>query len=374
MKLLIVVNVDWFFLSHRLPIALGALNAGYEVHIATTLTQGPERLEAYGFIVHPLTLDRSAAGPVGLVRLTLDLARLIWSLQPVVLHLVTIKPVLLGGLAARLVPVERVIYAVSGLGHVFVVEGGLGRLRRTLVGALYRFVLGAQNSVVIFQNPDDRKAIESVANLSPERVVLIPGSGVDLDQYVARPVELGIPVVLMAARLLTTKGVREYVAAAQQLRRSGVQVRFWLVGEPDLENPASVQPDEIAEWVQQGDVDVLGYRTDIADLMAKALLVVLPSYYREGLPKVLIEAAACGRAVITTDLPGCRDAIEDGVTGVLVPPRDAGALATAINALLGDRAKCESMGKAGRERAERLFDVRTVVKEHLKIYAAKELG
>lgn len=371
MKLLIVVNVDWFFLSHRLPIALGALNAGYEVHIATTLTQGPEQLEAYGFVVHPLTLNRSAAGPIGLAKLTSDLIRLIWRVHPDVLHLVTIKPVLLGGLAARLTPVERVIFAVSGLGHVFVAEGMLGRLRRTLVGALYRFVLGAQNSVVIFQNPDDRKAIESVAQLSPERVVLIPGSGVDLEQYVARPVEPGIPVVLMAARLLTTKGVREYVAAAQQLRRAGVQVRFWLAGEPDLANPASIQPDELAEWLRQGDVEVLGPRTDMANLMAQSLLVVLPSY-REGLPKVLIEAAACGRAVITTDVPGCRDAIENGVTGVLVPPRDAEALATAIGDLLLDRAKCEAMGRAGRERAQKVFDVRTVVEEHLRIYAAKE--
>jgi glycosyltransferase involved in cell wall biosynthesis len=373
MKLLIVVNVDWFFLSHRLPIALAALAGGYEVHVATTLTQEPGKLESYGFVVHPLTLNRSAAGPTELVKVVSDLVRIIRRVRPDLLHLVTIKPVLLGGLAARLAPVNKIVFAVSGLGHVFVAEGGLGRLRRMLVRALYRFVLGAQNSTVIFQNPDDRKVIESIAQLSPERVVLIPGSGVDLEQYAARPVEHGVPVVLMAARLLTTKGVREYVAAARQLRGAGVQVRFWLVGEPDLANPASIQPDELAEWVRQGDVEVLGHRTDIADLMAKSLLVVLPSY-REGLPKVLIEAAACGRAVITTDVPGCRDAIENGVTGVLVPPRDAEALATAIGDLLLDRAKCEAMGRAGRERAQKLFDVRTVVEEHLRIYAAKGAG
>ena len=371
MKLLIVVNIDWFFLSHRLPIALGALSAGYEVHIATTLTKGPERLEAYGFIVHPLTVDRSSAGLMGLAKLTSDLARLIRFIRPDVLHLVTIKPVLLGGLAARLAPVKRIVFAVSGLGHVFVAKGVLGRLRRRLVGALYRFVLGAPNSTVIFQNPDDLKWIESVARLSLERTVLIPGSGVDLNQYAVRPVAPGTPVVLMAARLLITKGVREYVAAARQLRQTGVQARFWLVGEPDLANPASIQLDELAAWAQQGDVEVLGHRTDIADLMAEALIVVLPSY-REGLPKVLIEAAACGRAVVTTDVPGCRDAIANGVTGILVPPQDAGALAAAIDRLLVDRATCESMGRAGRERAQQVFDVRTVVEKHLRIYAARE--
>lgn len=372
MKLLIVVNVDWFFLSHRLPVALGALQAGHDVHVATTLTQGREKLENYGFTVHPIEVDRSDAGPIGLLALLWSLSRLYWLIRPDVVHLVTIKPVLLGGLAARFAPVGGVVYAISGLGHVFVASGLLGQIRRAVARGWYRFVLGARNMRIIFQNPDDRQTIESWARLRPEQAVMIPGSGVDLMQYPALPLpEQAIPVVLMAARLLTTKGVREFVGAAQQLRKEGVAVQFWLVGDPDPDNPASVSPDELVAWGQNGDVKVLGHRNDMATLMAQAHMVVLPSY-REGLPKVLIEAAACGRAVITTDVPGCRDAIVNGETGLLVAAKDAAALSDAIRELLNDPEVCAIMGAAGRKRAEQVFDVRAVVETHLAIYEALE--
>lgn len=369
MKLLIVVNVDWFFLSHRLPVALGAMAAGHQVHVATTITQGREQLEMHGFVVHPLQIDRSGVGPFGLLKLVFSLWRLCWRVRPDVLHLITIKPVLLGGLAARFAPVGGVLYAVSGLGHVFVAQGMLGRVRRALVGMWYRFVLGARNMCIIFQNPDDRNAIESIVRLLPDQVVMIPGSGVDLTQYRALPLPTGgEPVVLMAARLLATKGVREFVTSARQLRNAGVRAHFWLVGDPDPANPASISRDELAAWAQQGDVQVLGHRSDMADVMAQAHMVVLPSYYGEGLPKVLIEAAACGRAVVTTDMPGCRDAIENEVTGLLVPARDTAALAAAIRFLLDDPEACAAMGAAGRKRAEQVFDVCAVVQTHLDIY------
>lgn len=371
MRLLIVVNVDWFFLSHRLPIALGALQAGHEVHIATTLTQGREELEAHGFVVHALQIDRSDAGLVGLLKLLFSLWNLFRNVRPAVLHLVTIKPVLLGGLAARLAFVGGVVYAVSGLGHVFVAQGVLGRARRALVSAGYRIALGAANKRIIFQNPDDRRAIDSIARVRPEQVVMVPGSGVDLWQYQAQPLPTDkVPVVLMAARLLATKGVREFVATARYLRERGVQADFWLVGDPDPANPASIPPGELRAWTEQGDVRVLGHRRDMPALFAQANMVVLPSY-REGLPKVLIEAAACGRAVVTTDVPGCRDAIESEVTGLLVPAKDPNALAQAIRRLLDDPAACAAMGAAGRRRAEQVFDVRAVVHTHLAIY--KEL-
>lgn len=375
MKLLIVVNVDWFFLSHRLPVALGALQAGHEVHVATTITKGREQLEAHGFVVHSLQIDRSAVGPLGLFKLVFSLWRLFWRVRPDVLHLVTIKPVLLGGLAARFAPVGGVLYAVSGLGHVFVAQGVLGSMRRALVSAWYRFALGARNMRIIFQNPDDRALLESITSLMPEQEVMIPGSGVDLTEYSAVSLPTSdAPVVLMAARLLATKGVREFVAAARQLRNAGVQAQFWLVGDLDPSNPACILPDELAAWAQQGDVQVLGHRNDIPDVMSQAHVVVLPSYYGEGLPKILIEAAACGRAVVTTDMPGCRDAIENKVTGLLVPARDVAALVAAIRRLVEDPVTCAAMGAAGRKRAEQLFDVRRVVQTHLRIYEELEAG
>jgi glycosyltransferase involved in cell wall biosynthesis len=319
--------------------------------------------------VHPLTIDRSAASPFGVLALFVQLLLLFWKLRPSVVHLITIKPVLLGGLATRLSPVKGVVFAISGLGHVFVAGGVKAALRRKLVQWLYRAALAVRNKRVIFQNPVDEIELKSILSLSSHQVVRIPGSGVDLAAYPVQAEQSGVPVVLMAARLLKTKGVMEFAAAANLLRARCIAVRFQLAGDLDPHNPSSLMVQELQALRGEGLIEILGHQTDVSNLMAKANLVVLPSYYREGLPKVLIEAAACGRAVITTDVPGCRDAIEPNVTGLLVPARDAVALADAIERLVTDPSMRMAMGKAGRQRAEQLFDIRSVISKHLEIYA-----
>jgi glycosyltransferase involved in cell wall biosynthesis len=235
------------------------------------------------------------------------------------------------------------------------------------VGALYRLALGHRNLKVIFQNPDDRAGLSKLAHLPDSKVEMIRGSGVDLTQYGHTPLPLGVPVVLLAARLLADKGVREFVEAARLLKQQGVSARFCLVGSVDPANPASLADAELRQWANEGVVELWGQRSDMPEVLRAAHLVVLPSY-REGLPKVLLEAAACGRAVVTTDVPGCSDAIDPSVTGVLVPVRNAAALADAMEGLINDPLRCQAMGNAGRELAERAFDVRQVVAAHLRIY------
>ena len=367
-KLLFVVNVDWFFESHRLPIALAAVAGGIEVHLATTFTRDAAHFRELGLHVHPLTIDRSAASPFGVLALFVRLLLLFWKLRPSVVHLITIKPVLLGGLATRLSPVKGVVFAISGLGHVFVAGGVKAALRRKLVQWLYRAALAVRNKRVIFQNPVDEIELKSILSLSSHQVVRIPGSGVDLAAYPVQAEQSGVPVVLMAARLLKTKGVIEFAEAAKLLRARCIAVRLQLAGNLDPHNPSSLTVQELQALRGEGLIEILGHQTEVSNLMAKANLVVLPSY-REGLPKVLIEAAACGRAVITTDVPGCRDAIEPNVTGLLVPARDAVALADAIERLVTDPSMRMAMGKAGRQRAEQLFDIRSVISKHLEIYA-----
>ena len=362
--LMFVVNVDWFFLSHRLPIALHAQRQGYQVHIATGLTDKLDELQRHGLVVHPLTLDRSSAGLGNAWRTMAQLWKVFRAVRPDVVHLVTIKPVLLGGLVARLVGVPAVVAAVSGLGFVFVAHGATAVVRRWLVGGLYRMALGHHNLKVIFQNPDDRA---SLAHLSSSKVEMIRGSGVDLTQYNHTPLPSCLPVVLLAARLLADKGVREFVQAARLLKQQGVSARFCLVGSVDPANPASLADAELTQWENDRVVELWGQRLDMLAVLSSAHLVVLPSY-REGLPKVLLEAAACGRAVVTTDVPGCRDAIDPGVTGVLVPARNATAVAEAIKDLINNPARCQAMGNAGRALAESAFDVRQVVAAHLRIY------
>lgn len=367
MILLFVVNIPEFFLSHRLPLAINARDAGFKVHVATGPGPTADRIAELGFIHHELPLSRSGRNPLLELQTLWALYRLMRFVRPDLVHLVTIKPVLYGGLAARFSGVRSVVAAISGLGTVFISRGVHNSWFRRLVESIYKLALGHSNIRVVFQNPHDRSVLVSAGAVREEQTVLIKGSGVELSDYPFVPEPDGLPVVTFASRLLTDKGVREFVAAARVLKARGIRARFVLVGAPDPDNLSSVSDGEVAQWIQEGDVEVLGFRADIASLFASSNMVVLPSY-REGLPKVLIEAAACGRAVVTTDVPGCRDAIEPGATGVLVPVRDAMALAEAIQRLLDEPDLRRQLGLAGRNLAEREFSINKVVDAHLALY------
>lgn len=368
-RLLFIVNVDWFFLSHRLPIALEAMRQGYEVHIAAAITDRQTEMQSYGLHVHALGITRSKAGLGEALMVVMQIWRIYKTVMPDIVHLVTIKPVLMGGVLARLAGVPAVVAAVSGLGFVFLEKGFVAAARRKLVEFLYKASFGHRNLKAIFQNTQDKATLVRLANLPESKTELIRGSGVDISQFAASPLPNGTPVVMLAARLLADKGVREFVQAARLLKTAGNSARFCLVGTADLDNPTSLTQTELDTYQQEGIIELWGHHTDMAATLSAAHIVVLPSY-REGLPKVLIEAAACGRAVVTTDVPGCRDAIEPGVTGVLVPARNALALSQAIGALLNDPQRSHAMGQAGRVLAEQAFDIKQVVAQHLRIYTS----
>jgi glycosyltransferase involved in cell wall biosynthesis len=369
-RLLMVVNSASSLLSHRLELALAARECGYEVHVASPPGVGVDILLSNGLIYHPIPLSRSGMNLVTEFKSLLALVFLFLRIKPNIVHLVTIKPVLYGGIAARLAGVPGVVAAISGLGFVFMKTGSKATMLCRLVVWLYSIAFGKKNLKVIFQNSDDWKTIVRATGLKPSKVIMIPGSGVNLSRFSVKSLPSSTPVVVMVSRLLRDKGVIEFVEAANLLKMRGVQASFLLVGDPDPGNPTSIEAVDLVRWRTAGVVDVLGQRDDIADVFAQSHLVVLPSY-REGLPKVLLEAAACGRAVVTTDVPGCRDAIDPGVTGILVPVRNAFALADAIQDLINDPVRCKTMGEAGRIMAEKVFDVRQVVASHLHIY--KEL-
>lgn len=368
-RLLFVVNNPDFLVSHRLPVVQAALDEGYEVHVAAA-GACPASLQLPGLQFHSVPLSRSGMNPIREVLTLLSLHALIKRIQPGLVHLITTKPVLYGGLSARMAGVPAVVVAISGLGVLFSGTGWRSLLVRPLVRWWYRRVFFHPNLRAILQNPQDRDTLIRQCGLSGERVTMIPGSGVDLDVFtpVAEKPQSGRPVVLMTSRLLIDKGVRVYVEAARSLRAGGVEADFWLAGSPDPGNPESISNRELGGWKAEGAVHCLGHRTDIPQLLAKADLYVLPSWYGEGLPRALIEAAAAGCAVVTTDHPGCRDAIVPGETGVLVPVRSATALAEAMAGLLADPEQRHSMGRAGRQRAEQLFSIHEVVKQHLEIY------
>jgi glycosyltransferase involved in cell wall biosynthesis len=368
MKLLFVVNVDWFFLSHRLPIALEAKRKGFEVHIATGITSKLGDLQSEGFIVHPLDIDRSSAGLFSSLNLVWQIYQVFRRVRPDLVHLVTIKPILFGGLAARLARVPALVAAISGLGFVFIADGTKAKIRRWLVGLIYGQALKHKRLKIIFQNTSDQEILRELIKFSSGDSIIIRGSGIDLEQFTMKAEPSEGFVVAMACRLLREKGVYEFVDAARLLSKRGLNARFWLIGDIDPCNPSSVTKEQLSCWKLEGFVDCLGQRSDIANLYALSNLVVLPSYYGEGLPKTLIEAAACGRAIVTTDMPGCRDAIEPNVTGLIIPPCNAGALADAIETLQHNSSLRKGMGEEGRKFAEREFDIKGVVDSHLRIY------
>lgn len=366
-KILFVVNAPEFFLSHRLPIAEAARHQGYSVHVATGAGIAVQKIEDLGFTHHAIALARRGQNPLNELATLFGFFRLNQKVKPDIVHLITIKPVLYGGIAARLSGVPAVVAAVSGLGTVFLGKGGLAGARRKLVSLLYRLAFKQRRLAVIFQNPDDRDTLLAMGALTAQQARMIRGSGVALADYPVLPQPTGIPVVVMAARLLKDKGVFEFADAARLLKARGIAVVMRLIGDPDPGNPSSVSEGDLEQWRSEALVELPGFMNDIAVQYAAANIVCLPSY-REGLPKGLIEAAACGRAVITTDVPGCRDAITPGITGVLVQVKNATDLADAIQNLIESPDQLLRMGEAGRELAEDAFTIERVVDQHMRIY------
>ena len=363
-KILFVVNVDWFFISHRLPLAIEALKRGYEVHIACGITDKQKYLENLGLKVYPLNISRSGTGIKGEIKAFSEISKVLKQVKADIVHFVTIKPVLYGGIASRFLNIGKKVFSISGLGFIFIKQGLKASLVRFFIKTMYRFALSGKNSYVIVQNPDDKALVSSISNVS---ITLIRGSGVDLSQYEYLKEDNEDIKVSMACRLLKDKGVLEYIEAVKILKQKMPNVEFELYGDIDIHNPASLTNGDIEQIKKDGFVAVHGFSNDISRLFSKANIIVLPSY-REGLPKVLIEAAACGRAVVTTDVPGCRDAIEPDVTGFLCKVRDAGSLAEKIEKLILDKDLRNSMGKAGRELAQKEFDINKVIQKHFEIY------
>lgn len=369
-RVLYVVNVSWFFLSHRLRLAVAARDAGYEVHVATRVTTSAdaERIRAAGLLLHDAPIGRADTGPVYDLRSFCYLLGLFRHLRPDLVHLVTMKPVVYGGIAARLTRVPGVIVAIAGLGTGFAAGGGRRAVRRAVLGTLLRLAIRRKGSRVIFQNREDLGHLVDRGIVAASAATLIPGSGVDPDEF--RCIDPPPPPlrVVLPARMLRDKGILVFVAAARQLATAFPGARFLLAGDVDPANPASLTRAELESIARDGTVEWLGQVADMPALLASCHVVCLPTWYGEGVPKALIEGAAAGRPLVTTDIPGCRDICADGVNGYLVPPRDPTALATALRRLLEDDALRESMGRAGRERALCRFGIDAVLEATLALY------
>ena len=363
-----VVSEDWYFWSHRLAVAGAARDAGCRVAVVTRVNAHAERIRGEGFALFPLDLVRGRMAPLADLGYVIALIGIYRRQRPALVHHVAMKPVLLGTLAALLAGVPNLVNALAGLGFVFASTDGRTRWLRALVRCGFRLLLNRGRQRVIVQNAEDLAELRRLVR--SDRLVLVPGSGVDTVRWQPLPEPPGGgPVVFaMVSRLLREKGVEDFVTAARALHEEGVCLRALLVGRPDPDNPNTCTEAELHAWSAAGDVEWLGHCEDIAAVWRMAHVCVLPSYYREGVPKTLLEAQACARAVITTDMPGCRDVVSDGDNGVLVPPRSPQALAAAMRRLAADAALRQRMGAQGRKRVEAVFAESRVVAATTSIY------
>ncbi len=366
MKVVLFANTDWYLYNFRCDLARKLRERGDEVLFLSPAGEYAPRLQAMGFRWMPAALDRRGSNPLTELGTIFQLVRLYRREKPDLVHHFTVKCVLYGSLAARLAGIRAVVNSITGLGYLFQPGGWRKKILQAFIRLWYRRVL--HGTQVIFENDDDRQVFLRNGFIQPAQGCLIPGVGVDLQRFAPVALPAGEPVVLLASRLLWDKGIREYVEAARSLRAGGVRARFALAGRTDPGNPASIPPAQIEAWRGEGVIEWWGWIEDMASALAKASIVCLPSYYREGLPTVLMEAAAAGRPVVTTDWPGCRDAVENGSSGLLVKARDAASLASALGALIGDASLCQKMGACGRSLAEERFSSVRILGEILSVY------
>jgi glycosyltransferase involved in cell wall biosynthesis len=369
MSILYLVTEDWYFCLHRLPIARAARDAGFRVLVATRVEAHGALIEKEGFRLIPMDWNR---GSLSVLDALSELRRIFATYRgwkPDLVHHVALKPSLLGSVAATLAGVAPVVNNLAGLGQAFSSAGLPAALVRSFLVSAFKVMFSRKGVCTLVENADDLGFLTAKVGLSADSVVLIRGIGVDETRFSSqREVSHDVPVVTMVSRLLWPKGVRELVDAGTTLRERGIRVRIRLVGMPDPTSRVSVPEAQLRKWDAEGAVEWLGHRDDIPEIWRDSTIGVLPSYYREGIPRSLLEAAACGRAIVTTDMPGCREIVLHGENGLLVPPRDALALADAIAALINDPAGRRRMGQAGRARVEREFSEKQVVEQTLALY------
>jgi len=366
-RLLFVVAEDWVFWLHRLDLARAARNEGFDVLVATRVQDHGKQIEDEGFRLLPTRFRRGGRHPCQELGTVRELIRHYRHTRPDIVHHVALKPVLYGSLAARLTSVPAVVNTFVGLGSVFITNSWKGRVLRSIVVIGLWWVRTLPHARTIFQNGEDRDQLVAAGIVERAQTVLIRGSGVDISKFIPLPEIPGVPAVVLASRMLGDKGVGEFVEAARLLKERGIHAKCVLVGMVDKENPSHIPESQLLAWQKAGVVEWWGHKEDMVGVFAAAHVVVLPSY-REGLPRVLLEAAACARPLVATDVPGCREIVRNGENGFLVPPKDSQALFRAIATLVQDPAMRVRMGCRGREIVVSEFSAERVARETLAVY------
>ena len=370
-KLTFLITQDWYYISHRQSLALAAKSQGYDVSLVTQVGKYEKQIQDSGIKLIPIAFYRSVKNIFQEIITIKEIYQAYKNNQPHIIHQVSLKPCFYGALAIYLGATKNtqplILNAFTGLGFVFTANTLYAKLIRLFIIPLFRLLFRQKNMQVVFQNTADQQTFLHHRMVTADQCHLIPGSGVEIDQYEVTPESEGKITVILVARMLIEKGVYEFVEAARKLKQANIQANFILVGDTDEENPSGIPREQLRSWQEEGVIEWWGRQNDMPSIYPKAHIVVLPSY-REGFPKVVLEAAAASRAVITTDVPGCRDAILDQKTGILVPVKSVTELAAAMRELIEDSGKRIAMGKAGRDLVEERFSTQIINSQFLNIY------
>jgi glycosyltransferase involved in cell wall biosynthesis len=364
-RLLYVVSEDWYFLAHRLPMARAARDAGYEVHVATRVVDGASAIKAEGFKLHPIPFRRGRVALFSALNTVCTLRRLHHDITPTIAHHVALQVIILGSLASlgRLTPV---VNAFTGFGFIFTSETMKAWLLRPVIVRLLRLVCMRKKAVSLVENPDDRDALLSLG-ITSDHISIIPGSGVDIGRFQPMVEPAGTPTVAFVGRLLADKGIRALVAAVRLLNSRAHTVNLVIAGDMDPANPTTIRGSELEDWARDPNIRWAGHVKDIVEIWAQAHIAVLPSR-REGLPMALVEAAACGRPMIATDVPGCREVVRPGETGLLVPFNDPTSLADAIRELADAPSLRQRYGAAASRLAVEKFSAKAIGDQTVQLY------
>ncbi len=367
-KLLYFVSEDWYFWSHRRHLALAAIAEGYDVYLLTNEGEYGDRIKNMNVTLISLGMDRHGKNILKEIKLLCRVIDCYKTVKPDITHRIALKPVLYGEIASILSGIRKSVNTFPGLGYVFQSSKFIDRAMAFSIMCCLRLLFKINTSSVIVQNTDDARFFKEKKLCQEKDIMLIKGSGIDLNTYTNDLVNSESSIVLFASRLLAQKGIIDFIKSAELTRKVLPHARFVIVGKPDKNNPNSIKVSELEGWQDNGIVEWWGYQDDMADILRQIKILVLPTYYGEGVPKILIEAAACGIPIVTTNVAGCREIVRQDLNGILVGVHSPEHISASIVKLLNDTELCKAMGQAGRKIVEEEFSMEKVNRETLHVY------
>ena len=367
-RLLFVISEDWYFVSHRLSLAKAAIKLGYEVALLSHFTNHRKVIEDAGIKIIEWPLNRSSRNPFQELAAIKSIFSSIRQFRPDIIHSVAMKPVIYSSIASLFTGLDNRIFALAGLGFVFTSNKRSAKLMRPFLEIAFRLLFKGNKTRLILQNPEDQQALLLAGVIKSKNIRLIRGAGVDIKSFSVNTIPTDISIISLPARMLWAKGIQDFIDCSQKINKDNTIARFVLVGTPDEQNPDSISKQKLTEWNKNSVIEWWGYQSDMPNVFHQSTIVCLPTSYGEGLPKSLLEAASCGRPIVTYDVPGCREIVIDGYNGILVKPKSVTCLVNAISQLLNDSELCVKMGKNGRKLVEKHFTQEKIAEETIAVW------